>query len=392
MVFIGKADRLAIEEEGNNVVAYGRYLFVLHELMHGRLHSVITHSREALAELAIGLGKYTPHVMAIVVILAEALYERNELKEARDFLEPYRSVLSTNLVFPDVTLIGLRTLARIDFANGRTQEASGDLLELERVAAYAGLPRLGASVRMEKIRLALEQGDVDKAQRISREWDDSRIWSAFEGYTLPGNESDTFELSKIRLMIARGKGKEALDLLRPELKRAEAAGLLRKGLKLRLLMVKAYAATNQGRAALRSLREAVLIFQNENFVRSYVDEGQPITDLLLELRTTLKSSAAEGGDIDRDYLDRLLLAMGHSAQALPDEETTAEQSFVEPLSSREIKVLEKLAHGLSNDDIADQCCISVNTVRFHLRNINAKLGTKSRTEALVVARKIGAIP
>ncbi len=294
MVFIGQADRLSREKEDFNVSAYARYLVALHELMHGRLYAAISHSREALAELATGLSKYTPQVMTIVVILAEALYERNELKEARTLLESYRSSLSTNVVFPDALLIGFRTLARIDFANGHTQGAKGALSELERIAAYAGLPRLGASVRMEKIRMALEERDVDKAQRIFREWDDSKVWAAFEGHTLPGNESDTFELSKNRLMISRGKGKEALELLRPELKRAEAAGLLRKGLKVRLLMVKAYDATNQGRAALRSLREAVLISQNENFVRSYVDEGQPITDFETDKARALLAYLAAG--------------------------------------------------------------------------------------------------
>lgn len=52
------------------------------------------------------------------------------------------------------------------------------------------------------------------------------------------------------------------------------------------------------------------------------------------------------------------------------------------LSQRELEVLEKLAHGLSNAEIAGELIVSENTIRFHLKNIYEKLGVTNRTEAV----------
>ena len=64
-------------------------------------------------------------------------------------------------------------------------------------------------------------------------------------------------------------------------------------------------------------------------------------------------------------------------------------SLAEPISDREQGVLELIAQGLSNQDIADRLHISLHTVKTHARRINAKLEVKSRTQAIVRARELG---
>jgi len=67
-------------------------------------------------------------------------------------------------------------------------------------------------------------------------------------------------------------------------------------------------------------------------------------------------------------------------------------SLIEPLSDREIEVLELLAEGLSNPEIAKQLFISLSTVKSHTRNIYGKLGVHKRKEAVAQARTVGILP
>ena len=59
--------------------------------------------------------------------------------------------------------------------------------------------------------------------------------------------------------------------------------------------------------------------------------------------------------------------------------------YTATLSEREQEVLDALSEGLSNKEIAARLFISVPTVRFHLKNIYAKLHVNSRTEAVLKA-------
>lgn len=61
------------------------------------------------------------------------------------------------------------------------------------------------------------------------------------------------------------------------------------------------------------------------------------------------------------------------------------------LSERELEVLQKIAEGLSNQEIADQLFISLHTVKTHARKINIKLAAKNRTQALCRARELAII-
>jgi LuxR family maltose regulon positive regulatory protein len=67
----------------------------------------------------------------------------------------------------------------------------------------------------------------------------------------------------------------------------------------------------------------------------------------------------------------------------------AKQELVEPLSEREIEVLQLIAQGLGNKEIARRLFLSVNTVKVHTYNIYGKLNVHSRTQAVARARALG---
>jgi len=102
-----------------------------------------------------------------------------------------------------------------------------------------------------------------------------------------------------------------------------------------------------------------------------------------------------------EHLQRLLASYG----PLPDMEVSAEVPGVagggggspdagspaEPLTLKEIRVLQLLAEGYSNSAMAEKLFVSDSTVRTHLRNINTKLGAHSRTQAVAIARRLRVI-
>jgi NarL family two-component system response regulator YdfI len=78
------------------------------------------------------------------------------------------------------------------------------------------------------------------------------------------------------------------------------------------------------------------------------------------------------------------------AELLPDTQPFAEE-LAEPLSERELEVLDLLAEGISNKLIAHRLSISEHTVKTHVASIFAKLGASSRTEAVSQAIRRGLV-
>src|SRR5438093_13154184 len=101
-----------------------------------------------------------------------------------------------------------------------------------------------------------------------------------------------------------------------------------------------------------------------------------------EFATLLDAKASESD------ADGILVARGG------DDLRTAPRRIdvaVEPLTSREVEVLELLAEGLPNKAIADRLGISDQTVKFHVASISAKLGAANRTDAVRRAVRRGLI-
>jgi LuxR family maltose regulon positive regulatory protein len=99
-----------------------------------------------------------------------------------------------------------------------------------------------------------------------------------------------------------------------------------------------------------------------------------------------------------DYVERLLEAFEHGEAPLEPASSQERQRtvpqpgpqpLIEPLSDRELEVLQLMATGASNQEIAEALVIAVNTVKRHARNIFDKLGVENRTQAVARARALG---
>ena len=122
----------------------------------------------------------------------------------------------------------------------------------------------------------------------------------------------------------------------------------------------------------------------ENVLSSFLDEGETMRQLLLEVHRRLPA-----GDV-RAYTERILTAF--SVPGTPGGKQTAAGSGAPALSERELEILLLAAQGLSNPDIASRLVISITTVKTHMGNIFNKLGVNGRIQAIARAETLGLLP
>jgi LuxR family maltose regulon positive regulatory protein len=157
---------------------------------------------------------------------------------------------------------------------------------------------------------------------------------------------------------------------------------------LDILLLKALTYQEQGNLApaLSALASALELAEPEGYIRTFVGEGPAMATLLRKIRAT---QGREAG-----YVERLLQAFDQGEEpvvsaSLQDGRPKAPQPLIEPLSDRELEVLQLMATGASNQNIAEALVIAVNTVKRHARNIFDKLGVENRTQAVARARALG---
>ena len=112
-------------------------------------------------------------------------------------------------------------------------------------------------------------------------------------------------------------------------------------------------------------------------------------------RSRLRAQANGSIDIAGEF-DSLAAARASETDSdailiAPDAAPADEEEFDEPLTPREVQVLELLAEGLPNKAIATRLGISDQTVKFHVSSISGKLGAKNRTDAVRRAVRRGLI-
>jgi LuxR family maltose regulon positive regulatory protein len=137
----------------------------------------------------------------------------------------------------------------------------------------------------------------------------------------------------------------------------------------------AFRAQGDVEQALSILERALALAEPEGYVRTFLDEGEPMAELLCQ---------ALSRDIVPNYAARLLAAFGQEVEVA----SPAMESLIEPLTERELEVLRLIVAGLSNPEIAEALVIAVSTVKSHVNHIFGKLGVESRTQAMAKVREL----
>jgi LuxR family maltose regulon positive regulatory protein len=220
-----------------------------------------------------------------------------------------------------------------------------------------------------QVRALLHQGDLSQASDLA--------------------ETRQLAVGRARVYLARGDPGSALAALEPARQQAEAKGWESERLPVILLQVRAlYARARKAHSsierALYLLSDALALAEPGNLIRIFLDEGPPMARLL---------DAAATRGVGGQYAARLLAAFpaDEPEQPIPSQKQAAASELIEPLSERELEVLQLIAKGLTNPEIAAKLFLALNTVKVHTRNIYGKLGVHSRTQATARARALGVL-
>ena len=324
------------------------------------------------------------------ILYASAVYESNDLPLAARLLHVYVP-LAKDVGLPDHMILGDAMLARIAFHDGDVDRAFAILVGLEHIGHARHLPRVVASARLERARLLLLQGHTHTARTELDRADDRELWQRVSGLHLLANDLEDIALARLRWEVLAGDADAACTRIERAIAAATSAAHHRRALKLRLLLAMAEQRSGKTRPALATIGAVLRQACAEGYVRLLVDEGPLAGGLVRQFHNELRERGCDRRDpILADYLQRLLTAFGPMA-AEPPPMPDPHDTLVEPLTPKEIRVLQLLAEGYSNSAIAEKLFVSDSTVRTHLRNINAKLKASSRTQAVAVARRIGLI-
>ncbi|MET3181408.1 UNVERIFIED_ORG: LuxR family maltose regulon positive regulatory protein [Variovorax guangxiensis] len=381
----------ARRQQGNSAFnrMYTESLAGLFDLHEGRLRQATARLRMAVDSTHTVSYNHSHGNAWAGVLYAGAVYETNQLAQAERLLNVYLP-LARDVGLPDHMILSHVMRSRLAFHTGDIDAAFQALTELEYLGHARQLPRVVAGAKLERSRMLLLQGNGPASHDELLRADDPALWERELRQRLPAHDLDYLALAKARWEIAFGDARAALGVLDAELHAALAVARNRRALKLRVLRALALQRAGDLSAAVEQFGEVLQAASQEGFMRLILDEGPAVGPLVHRCAAAMQ----EGATIDpilADHLQRLLQAVGPMTGAAEAEAPAGGDAMKEPLTRKEIRVLQLLAEGYSNNAMAEKLFVSDSTVRTHLRNINMKLDAKSRTQAVAIARRLGVI-
>jgi len=293
--------------------------------------------------------------------LGIAYYERNDLAKAEEHLNlllQQPDLYGTVNVFHSALPLGLLYMAKEQPNKAReTLQFIADLAYQRQNALFI---TLSAVLKAE---LDLREGKTQAAIYWAGDFKLGPLMAMHRFY-VP-------ELTYVNAMLAIDDQEEASAVLnRLE---SHTHSIHHTNTRIKVLALQALLAIRQAdeATALVKLEQAVILARSGGFIRYFVDLGSAeIADLLRQLQHRGVAST---------YIARILAAFPTNGAG--PKTAIPSQPLIEPLTYRELEVLELLADRLTNKEIADKLVISLSTVKQHSHNIYQKLQVKNRRQA-----------
>jgi LuxR family maltose regulon positive regulatory protein len=233
-----------------------------------------------------------------------------------------------------------------------------------------------------KVGIYLKQGRLSNAQEWVREHglsvnDDLGYLREFGHITLARVLLAEYQVNRKERII-----QDALSLLKRLLKAAEYQKRMGSMLEILIVTALAYRSLGSTSQAFALLERALTLARPEGYARIFVGEGHPMQALLMDFRASNEKQSRGNNHELTGYVEKLL-------SAFTQPKDIQQSKLIEPLSKRELEILQLIAQGLSNREISKRLFLALNTVKGHNQIIFDKLQVQRRTEAVARARELG---
>ena len=335
-------------------------------LIEGRLHDAEITCRSIIETAAIEKREYLPFVGGAWTELAVIQFEQNRLDEAA--ISAVHGADLCERVFPDGALACYTVLFRIHSLNRDRSTLQPVARAIQQI--LEDFPLMPARIT---------------APLLTHLWTHDEVYAFFR-QAMPQTKFQTsllarqfLQLEQLRTLIEQGSESrlgEAFALLETLHTLLASSKPLICCLEMLILETLLLDASSQRDKALDTLAKALKLAEPEGFFRIFVDKGEVLARLV---------HAARIRNGRTTYVDGLLAAFENASSTAPSPPPSA--ALFEPLTERELEVLHLIAAGASNREIAEQLVVSIGTVKKHLNNIFLKLDVRSRTQAILTARR-----
>ncbi|MFC4304124.1 LuxR C-terminal-related transcriptional regulator [Cohnella boryungensis] len=332
-----------------------------------------------------GDKKTHPFAGRIQASYSKLLYEWNRLEEAERCIG--------QVLRPQDAPPNTRSMLQIYVSASRIQQAldhparAAELLERLKVQIespdYAVFLR---KIEAEQACLAVRQGSLPAAEE----------WLERCGMTptdeIPLNEAAEYA-ALARVLAACGRTDEALSLSERLQQLFWKEDRLRERIRMLILQSVTHYRSGQPNKAIDLLETALGLAWPQRFVRSFVDEGQVMAELLTAYQRAQQGrQPRNASSVLLNYANHLLQALNRlpaGSKAPIKAEVRVLQTFlVEELTNREMEIVRLMAEGMSNKQIASHLGITEGTVKSHTNNVYGKLGVRTRVQAIKKAREL----
>lgn len=327
-------------------------------------------------------GGHAPGMAKAKIMQATILYERNEIDTAIGLLDTSLPLIE-NAGQVSISQLGYLTLARCHAAKKRFDTGLKALDRCLQVSQHTSRDYINLVVESEKLHFAYFSGDIDQLARI---------------YTVAQIEDLTQKLQKrwdrvaffqLLVLIQSSFYAEQYDLVEntviPVKMLCDNRDLKFYSIKLQLLAVLSNMKLGKTDSAYDLLAGVIKLVYPQGGIRIILDAGPGIRRVLGGLSKKLSGG---NGSANQEFTDRLFrLSLAETAGNAPAGKHLQEKShaLTEPLNKREIEIIKLLTMGETNAGISATLFISENTVKWHIKNIFAKLGVSNRAAAVATA-------